>query len=124
MSSLFRDELKTLEDYVRYSARLRAAMGPHVVSILQAGLSVILDFPANGKTNRGWMRALIAQSQAAHELHLLEVPDAVCKQRLHDRNASGEHPFATSDDDYDLFTRYFDPPTPDEGFCVVMHAAR
>ena len=52
---------------------------------------------------------------------VLDVPDAVCKQRLHERNESGEHPFKTSDKDYDLFTSYFDPPTPDEGFCVVVH---
>src|SRR5580692_6692652 len=62
MSSLFVDELKTIDDYRRCSAKLRDAMGPHVVGILQAGLSVVLDFPANGKNNRRWMRSLIEQS--------------------------------------------------------------
>jgi predicted kinase len=121
MSNLFSDELKTLDDYRRCSAKLRRAIGPHVVAILQTGLSVVLDFPANGKSNRGWMRALIDEAQAAHELHVLDVPDAVCKQRLRARNESGAHPFKTSDRDYDLFTAYFDPPTPDEGFDVVLH---
>ena len=123
MSSLFVDELKTIDDYRRCSAKLRDAMGPHVVGILHAGLSVVLDFPANGKNNRRWMRSLIEQSHAAHELHVLDVPDAVCKRRLHERNESGEHPFKTSDKDYDLFTSYFDPPTPGEGFCVVVHGS-
>ncbi|MEH2567347.1 AAA family ATPase [Bradyrhizobium sp. AZCC 2289] len=45
-STLFADDLKTIEDYGRYSARLRAAMAPHVVDILRQGLSVVLDFPA------------------------------------------------------------------------------
>ena len=121
MSNLFLDELKTIDDYRRCSARLRNAMGPHVVAILQAGLSVVLDFPANTKGNRTWMRALIAPPHAACQLHVLDVPDAVCKQRLRARNASGGHPFKASDEDYDLFTRYFDPPTPDEGFDVVVH---
>ena len=42
-----RRRLKTIEDYGRLSARLRAAMAPHIVDILRQGLSVVLDFPAN-----------------------------------------------------------------------------
>ena len=58
-SNLFAGDLKTIEDYGRLSARLRAAMGPHVVDILRQGLSVVLDFPANTVKNRDWMRSLI-----------------------------------------------------------------
>ena len=43
------------------------------------------------------------------------------KQRLRDRNAGGEHPFQVGEADYDLFTRYFVPPGPGEGFNVVVH---
>src|SRR5919107_544047 len=57
-SNLFADDLKTLGDYSRLSARLRAAMGPHIVEILRQGLSVVLDFPANTVRNRDWMRSL------------------------------------------------------------------
>jgi predicted kinase len=46
-STLFAGDLKTIEDYGRLSARLRAAMAPHIVDILRQGLSVVLDFPAN-----------------------------------------------------------------------------
>jgi predicted kinase len=120
-SNLFADDLKTIEDYTRYAARLRAAMGPHVVDILRQGLSVSLDFQANTVRVRSWMRSLITQANAAHELHLLDVPDTICKQRLRDRNAGGEHPFQVSEADYDLFTRYFVPPGPGEGFNVVVH---
>jgi predicted kinase len=122
-SNLFADDLKTIDDYTRYSARLRAAMGPHVVDILRQGLSVVLDFQANTVGVRTWMRSLIAQSGANHELHLIDMPDTICKQRLRERNAAGEHPFQVSDAEYELFTRYFVPPAPDEGFNVVVHAA-
>ena len=121
MSNLFAGDLKTIEDYGRLSPRLRAAMRPHIVDVLQRGLSVVLDFPANTLGNRTWMRSLIDQSGVAHELHLLDVPDAICKQRLRERNAAGEHPFQASDADYDLFTSYFVPPGADEGFNVVVH---
>jgi predicted kinase len=122
-STLFADDLKTIEDYGRYSARLRAAMAPHVVDILTQGLSVVLDFPANTLRNREWMRSLIAQAGVAHELHHLDVLDTICRQRLRQRNAGGAHPFQVSDAEYDQFTRYFVAPGPDEGFNVVVHTA-
>jgi len=122
-STLYADDLKTIEDYTRYSARLRAAMTPHIVAILGQGLSVVLDFPANTVRQREWMRALIAEAQVPHEFHLLEVPDEICRQRLHERNRSGTHPFQVSDAEFDQFTRYFVPPRPDEGFNVVIHTA-
>jgi predicted kinase len=120
-SNLFADNLKTIDDYTRLSARLCAAIGPHVVDILQQGLSVVLDFQANTVARRQWMRSLIDRAGVGHELHLLDVPDAICKRRLAERNASDSHPFQVSDADYDLFTSYFVPPGPGEGFNVIVH---
>ena len=120
-ATLFPDELKTIDDYSRYSARVRAAMGPHVVSLLRAGLSVVLDFQANTLAVHRWMRTLIDGADAAHELHFLDVPDETCKRRLRERNAAGGHPYQASDADYELFTRYFVRPAPDEGFNIVVH---
>ena len=67
------------------------------------------------------MRSVIAEANAAHELHLLDVPDAICKQRLQERNARGKHPFSVSEAEYDLFTSHFVPPGPEEGFNLVVH---
>jgi predicted kinase len=120
-SRLFPGELKTIEDYSRCSGRLRDAMGPHVVALLKAGLSVVLDFPANTVALRRWMRTLFEEANAAHELHHLDVPDGSCKRRLRERNAAGEHAFQASEAEYEIFTSYFAPPSPDEGFNVVVH---
>jgi predicted kinase len=120
-SNLFPGELKTIEDYSRYSSRLRNAMGLHVVSLLKAGMSVVLDFPANTLASRRWMRAIFEDAKAANELHFLDVPDETCKRRLQARNAAGEHPFQVSESEYEIFTRYFVPPKPEEGFNVVVH---
>ena len=122
-SHLFADRLKTIDDYRLLSARLRAAMAPHIVAILGLGLSVVLDFPANTPTQRAWMRGLIDEAKVAHELHLLDMPDALCLERLRRRNASGEHPFQVTDEQFAQFTRYFVPPSPDENFNVVVHTA-
>jgi hypothetical protein len=38
------------------------------------------------------MRGIFEAAGAAHQLHFLDVPDAVCKQRLRARNASRRAP--------------------------------
>jgi predicted kinase len=121
MSTLFPVENRTIDDFARLSARLREAMGPHVVDILRQGLSVVLDFPANTVKWRSWMRSLISEAQVAHELHFLDVSDAICRARLKQRNVSGDHPYQVDERTYDLFMKYFAPPTLDEGFNVIVH---
>jgi predicted kinase len=120
-SNLFGPELRTFDDYIRLSARLRAAMGPHIVAVLGGGLSVVLDFPANTLTQRAWMRSIIEAAQVPHELHVLAVPDSLCLERLHARNATGKHPFHVSDADFAQFTRHYQAPTESEGFNLVVH---
>jgi hypothetical protein len=96
-------------------------MGPHVVSLLKAGMSVVLDFPANTLVNHNWMRTMFEDAGAAHELHVLDVSDETCKRRLTERNATGGHPFQTGEADYEIFTSYFVPPSDEEEFNVVVH---
>ena len=122
LAALYPDELRSPKDYVQYSARLRAAIGPHVVSLLKAGVSVVLDFPANTIANRDWMRGLFTAAGADHQLHLLNVPDEVCLARLHARNAAGDHPFTATEDQFRLFTAHYVPPSAEEGFTVVTHS--
>lgn len=121
MSRLYPEEVREIDDYVRLIPRLRAAMGPHVVELLRAGLSVVLDWPANTVASRAWMRGLFEQAGARHRLHLLDVPDAVCLARLAARNASGAHEYVVSPAEFETFTRWFEPPTPAEGFEIEVH---
>ncbi|MEC7762323.1 MAG: ATP-binding protein [Pseudomonadota bacterium] len=123
LAALFGDEMTTLADYVRCAAKLRAAMAPHVVALLKSGVSVVLDFPANTVETRGWMREMIDLSGAAHEVHLLDVPDDVAKARLRARNAGGDHPFAVTEEQFDRLAKHFVPPSEDEGFNVVRHVS-
>lgn len=121
LARLYPGEQNSLADYVRNSTRFRDAMTAHLVDLLRSGLSVVLDFPANTPTSRAWMRSLFEQAGCAHQLHFLDVPDEVCKARLHQRNTSGTHEFNVSDEDFDVFTKHFVPPVSSEGFNVVLH---
>ncbi|MDU8945159.1 AAA family ATPase [Ovoidimarina sediminis] len=121
LSTLFTDQMSTGADYVRCSAKLRQIMGPHVAALLNAGVSVVLDFPANTPETRKWMRKILDLTGAAHELHLFDLPDDLCLARLRKRNAEGTHAFAVTEDLFHRFSRNFVPPSPDEGFTIVVH---
>src|SRR5690606_17328269 len=121
LANVYPGQIASLEDYARCSAQLRAAMAPHIAALLQAGMSVVLDFPSNTLATRAWARELIEKSAVAHELHYLDVADELCKARLHARNASGEHPFETTEAQFDLFSSYFVAPQESEGFHIIRH---
>ncbi|RUR70038.1 ATP-binding protein [Variovorax guangxiensis] len=121
LAALYPGEIHELPDYVRRAGRLKKAMAEHVVALLGAGVSVVLDFPANTVASRQWMRGIFEGAGAAHALHFLDVPDEVCKARLRARNASGTHPFETTDAQFDLIGSHFAAPSPEEGFDVVRH---
>jgi predicted kinase len=121
LARLYTGEMVSVADYVRCSTRLRQAMTPHLVALLQAGLSVVLDFPANTVATRNWMRSVFEQAGAAHCLHVLDVPDAVCKARLRERNKRGDHDFAATDAEFDLISSHFMPPGAEEGFDIQRH---
>jgi predicted kinase len=82
LARLYPGEIKTVSDYVRCAARLREAIGSHIENLLRAGVSVVLDFPANTVANRDWMREIFVRAGADHLLHFLDVPDEIFKARL------------------------------------------
>ena len=125
LATLFSGEIHSIADYVRCSSRVKDALTDHIVSLLQSGMSVVLDFPGNTRNQRQWFRQLADRARAAHELHYLDVSDDICKGQLRERSrslASGA-PF-TSDAEFDAITRYFEPPSTEEGFNVVVAGIR
>jgi predicted kinase len=124
LARLFGDEMKTFDDYIRLSRRLRLAVGPLCVDLLRSGQSLVLDFQANTKAGRGWFRSVFEQAGAAHVLHFVDTPNELCLARIARRNLErpeGSHHLTKAD--FDHVTSYFQPPTPDEGFNVEVHAA-
>lgn len=121
LSMLFGEEMQNITDYVRYSARLRIAMTDHILALLKADVSVVLDFAANTTDMRAWMKTLIEDAGCDHVLHYLDVPDDLCRARMHDRNANGLHPFQVNDDQFDWITNHFVPPTERENFNVTIY---
>ena len=121
LKALNGDQMSRPKDYRICAAMLRDIMGAHLVSLLNAGVSVALDFQANTVESRRWMRRIMDQTAADHQLHVLAPPDEICLERLRARNASGTHPFSVTEDQYHQIAAYFEPPTEDEGFNLVIH---
>ena len=121
LSTLFGDQMTSIPDYLRCAAKLREVMAPHVVALLKTGSSVVLDFPANTVETRRWMRAVIDAAGVDHVLHLLDMPDALCLERMKARNTAGDHPFTVTEYQFHQITRAYEPPSPEEGFTILRH---
>jgi predicted kinase len=122
LDRLFPGEITDIPDFVKYSSRLKDALGPHICSLLSKGVSVVLDFPGNTKAQRAWFRQLFESADADHELHVLAASDALCKRQLKDRSKGSPHGAAwTTEAEFDAVTAFFQPPSEDEGFNVVHH---
>ncbi|OUM06965.1 cell division protein ZipA [Pseudomonas syringae] len=123
LSRLYPDDITSVADYVRFAHRIRDVVGPLVVSLLQSGVTVVLDFPANTHADRQWLRTLAEESGTAHCLHFLDVEDDICLARLHARNHNAEHDFSATDAEFRLITGYFRSPDAAEGLNILVHNA-
>lgn len=121
LAKLFPGQIRTIADYVEYSARVKDALSDHIVALLASGRSVVLDFPGNTRRQRLWFRQLFERANAAHELHFLDVPDEQCRRQLRERSQSlPEGSAFTSEAEFEAITSLFEPPADDEGFEVSI----
>ena len=67
------------------------------------------------------MRGLFEAADAKHQLRYLQATDETCKLRLRHRNAAGTHDYQVSEAEFELLTKFFVPPAPEEGFAVTSH---
>jgi len=122
LQRLFPDEIVDVPAFLNRSARVQAALEPHIAALLARGLPIVLDFPGNTKRQRAWFRRLLDVTGADHELHVLDVSDDLCKRRLRARSQALPPGTAwTTDAEFDAITAYFDPPSSAEGFRIIRH---
>ena len=122
LNALFPGEINDIPGFLKCSSRVKSALTAHVCGLLLKGISVVLDFPGNTKTQRIWFRELIERTNVEHELHFIDASDALCKSQLRERSTGLPvgAPW-TRDADFEAVTAYFQPPSEDENFNVVRH---
>lgn len=122
LDALFPGEIIDIQGFVKCSSRLKNALSPHICLLLLKGISVVLDFPGNTRTQRAWFRELIERANVDHELHFVDAPDALCKSQLRERSKGlpAGTPW-TTDADFETINAYFQAPSEDEKFNVIRH---
>jgi predicted kinase len=122
LATLWPGEIVDLADYIKYASRLRDALTPHILLPLAKGVTVVLDFPGNTKTQRAWFRQLFESANVEHELHFIDVTDELCKRQLRDRSRALPQGAAfTSEAEFERITSYFQAPSEQEAFNVIRH---
>jgi predicted kinase len=122
LGALYGGEIRSIEDFAKYSARVRDALSPLILDLLSRGLSVVLDFAGNTQVQRQWFRELIEAAGVEHELHYIDAPDELCKRQLRQRSAYLPVGSAwTTEAEFDAITALFQAPAEDERFNVVRH---
>jgi len=121
---LYGDQMKTFEDYFRFSKSLKEVVGPLATDLLKLGNSVVLDFPANTAASRTWYRSIFENANAAHVLHHVATSDEVCLQRIEKRNIErpeGSHHLTK--EDFVYISSFFEAPGDAEGFKVKLYSS-
>jgi predicted kinase len=122
LDTLYPGEIRNIQDFVKYSARVRDSLYLHIQDLLSRGVSVVLDFPGNTRVQRQWFRGIIEGVNVEHELHFIDAPDDLCRRQLRQRSANLPAGSAwTTDVEFDAITVYFQAPAEDEKFHVVRH---
>ena len=120
LESLYPNKIASLDDYVKYSDRLKPLIKKIVQSILNTGTDVIMDFPANTTRQREWFKYVFTEIQAPHELIYIDTPNEICINRIEKRAL--DQPQRAATDTVEMFeqvTQYFIEPGKEEGFNIT-----
>jgi predicted kinase len=122
LGKLYPNKIESLEDYVKYSSMVKELFKEHIIELLKKGCNVVLDFPANTKSQREWFKEIYVEAWVSHELHFVDKSDKTCKEQLQIRNKDlpDDAPFS-SEESFDMITKYFQVPEDNEGFEIKRY---
>lgn len=121
LKSIYPDEIKNFEDYVKYSSRLKPIMKRHIQDLLNTGNSVVMDFPGNTIKQRAWIKEVYTECGCSHRLIYLEASDDLCIKRILNRSILlPERALFDTEAVFRHVTRYFQPPSDNEGFNITL----
>ncbi|BAZ40738.1 shikimate kinase [Calothrix sp. NIES-4101] len=121
LSTLYPEEIQNFDDYLKYSNRLKPLLKNHIRSILNSGVSVVMDFPANTRNQRAWFKDIFLDEGIPHRLIYLEVDDRICIEQIAKRRESNpERSHFDTEEIFHHVTSFFQPPSTDEGFAIEI----
>lgn len=120
LESVYPNKILSLDDYIKYSNRLKPQIKKLAQSILLTGTDVVMDYPANTILQREWFRSIFAEIAAPHELFYIDLSNKDCLKQIENRRM--EQPERSKTDTKEMFeevTKYFVEPQPVEGFNII-----
>jgi predicted kinase len=121
LSALYPEEINNFDDYLKYSNRLKPLLKPHIRNILNSGVSVVMDFPANTRNQRVWFKDIFLTEGIPHRLIYLDVEDKTCLEQIAKRREiNPERALFDTEEVFCHVTSFFQPPSADEGFSVEV----
>lgn len=122
LATLYPEQIKSFDDYIKFSGQLKPLIKAHVNNILKTGTQVVMDFPANTKRQRAWFNQLALAAEAKIELIYLKENDALCLKQIAQRSI--EQPARVAFDTEQMFyqvSKYFEEPDESENIqCKVI----
>jgi len=121
LKTIFPAEIMNFEDYLKYSSRLKLIIKPHVQSILNSGVSVVMDFPGNTEKQRIWFKETYTEYGFSHKLMYIEASDSLCIKQIKKRvKTNPERAQFDTEEIFHQVTSYFQPPSAHECFNVEL----
>lgn len=120
LAALYPNQINSPQDYKTYADRLKEPIKSMVQSCLNAGLDVVMDFPANTPGQRQWLKSVADDISAPHQLYVLDRDDETCLQHIAARALA--EPARADTDTPEMFYAmkpYFSLPQDDEGLTVI-----
>lgn len=121
LATIYPDEIRSFDDYIKYSSRLKPLLMGHVRKILNSGISVVMDFPGNTKNQRAWFKEIFSDSHIPHKLVYLEADDQLCLKQLEQRRETRpERALFDTEEVFYKVSSYFQAPSEEEGFNIEV----
>ncbi|WP_096622304.1 AAA family ATPase [Calothrix sp. NIES-3974] len=121
LSTLYPEEINNFDDYLKYANRLKPLLKSHIRSILNSGISVVMDFPANTRNQRAWFKEIFFHEGIPHRLIYLDVDDKTCIEQIAQRRETNpERALFDTEEVFYHVTSFFQPPSADEAFVIEI----
>ena len=85
-------------------------------------IPVVFDFGVNSTKGREGLQKFAKAAGAEVEIYHVSVPIAVCRERVRERNQKKPKnifSFTFSDEDFDIISKDYEPPTGDEAIKII-----
>ncbi|MCG7545510.1 ATP-binding protein [Pseudoalteromonas sp. MM17-2] len=120
LSAHYPSQIQIFDDYIKYSNLIKPFVKTHVQNLLNVGVNVVMDFPANTIRQRAWFVSLCGEVHSEHELWYLDLTDEQCLSQIAKRRV--EQPKRATFNTEAVFhhvTQYFEAPVASENLNLV-----